>query len=121
MEPGQLTVTLLLAQPLDVRHRVASCLRGFAAPSDDLPQVGNPAFGVRVPWGRPLDPWAIRFFIVDVIGGHDVGRDEKQAWAAPLEMDGNLIWFAFRKLGVSATVYGIETEEAAAAVVADCL
>src|SRR5207248_3215108 len=53
--------------------------------------------------------------------GHDVGRDEKQAWAAPLEMDGNLIWFAFRKFGVSATVYGVGTEEAAADIVADCM
>lgn len=76
---------------------------------------------MKVPWGRPLDPWAIRFFIVDVIGGHDVGRDEKQAWAAPLEMDGTLIWFAFRKFGVSATVYGARTEEAAAEIVAECM
>ena len=121
MDPGNLTGPRLLAQPQDVRDRVARCLRGFAAPSDARPTSGTSAFGMEVPWGRPLDPWAIRFFIVDVIGGHDVGRDEKQAWAAPLEMEGNLIWFAFRKFGVSATVYGAETEEEAADIVADCM
>jgi hypothetical protein len=121
MDPGNLTGPRLLAQPQDVRDRVARCLRGFSAPSNGRPASGTPAFGAKVPWGRPLDPWAIRFFIVDVIGGHDTGRDEKQAWAAPLEMDGNLIWFAFRKFGVSATVYGAETEEAAADIVADCM
>ncbi len=121
MDPGNLTGPRLLAQPQNVRDRVARCLRGFSAPSNGQPASGTAAFGGKVPWGRPLDPWAIRFFIVDVIGGHDVGRDEKQAWAAPLEMDGNLIWFAFRKFGVSATVYGVETEEAAADIVADCM
>jgi hypothetical protein len=121
MDPGNLTGPRLLAQPQDVRDRVARCLRGFSSPSSGRPASGGPAFGAKIPWGCPLDPWAIRFFIVDVIGGHDVGRDEKQAWAAPLEMDGNLIWFAFRKLGVSATVYGVETKEAAADVAADCM
>lgn len=121
MDPGNLTGPRLLSQSQEVRDRVARCLRGFSAPSTGRPATGTSAFGVKIPWGRPLDPWAIRFFIVDVIGGHDVGRDEKQAWAAPLEMDGNLIWFAFRKLGVSATVYGAETEVAAADIVADCM
>ena len=121
MDPGNLTGPRLLAQPKTVRDRVARSLRGFSAPSNGRPASGIPAFGAKVPWGRPLDPWAVRFFIVDVIGGHDVGRDEKQAWAAPLEMDGTLIWFAFRKFGVSATVYGVETQEAAVDIVADCM
>lgn len=121
MDPGNLTGPRLLAQAQDFRGRVARCLRGFSAPSSGRPTSGTPAFGAKVPWGQPLDPWAIRFFIVDVIGGHDVGRGEKQAWAAPLEMDGNLIWFAFTKFGVSATVYGVETEEEAADIVADCM
>ncbi|WCO67931.1 hypothetical protein PO878_04235 [Iamia majanohamensis] len=56
-----------------------------------------------------------------MIGGHDVGRGEKQAWAAPLEMDGTLLWFAFTKFGVSATVYGVETEETATDIVSDCM
>jgi hypothetical protein len=121
MDPGNLTGPRLLVQPQDVRDRIARCLRGFSAPSNERPASAAPAFRAKVPWGRPLDPWAIRFLIVDVIGGHDVGRAEKQAWAAPLEMDGDLIWFAFRKLGVSATIHGAETEEEAAGIVADCM
>jgi hypothetical protein len=121
MDPGNLTGPRLLAQSQEVRDRVARCLRGFSAPTTGRPAPGASAFGVKVPWGRPLDPWAIRFFIVDVVGGQDVGRDEKQAWAAPLEVDGSLIWFAFRKFGVSATVYGAETEVAAAGIVTGCM
>lgn len=121
MEPGNLTGPHLLEQPTEVRDRVARALRGFNAPLNEQAADGIPAFRVRVPWGRPLDPWAIRFFIVDVIGGRDVGRDEKQAWAAPVEMDGTLLWFAFTKFGVSATVYGVETEDGAADTVAGCL
>lgn len=121
MKPGNLTGPRLVSQPQVVRDRVARCLRGFSSPFDERTPSGESAFQVSVPWGDPLDPWAIRFFVVDIIGGRDVGRAEKQVWAAPLEMDGVRIWFAHTKFGVSATVYGAESEEAAAELVADCM
>ena len=43
------------------------------------------------------------------------------AWAAPVEMDGVRIWFAHRKFGVTATVYGTDDEIGAAATAADCM
>jgi len=121
MEPGKLTGPRLVAQHQAVREQIARCLRGFAAPSEDRPGLNTPRFKVEVPSGDPLYPWAIRFFVVDVIGGHDVGRAERLAWAAPMEVDGVLIWFAHAKFGVSATVYGVDTSEAAASLVADCM
>lgn len=121
MKPGDLRGRLLLTLPQDARDLVARCLRGFSSPSDEQSRSGKSGLRVSVPWGDPLDPWTIRFFVVDVVGGRDIGRAEKQAWAAALEMDGVLIWFVHMKFGVFATVYGIATEEGASDLVRDCL
>lgn len=121
MEPGYLTGPRLLAQPEAVRRRVAACLRGFSSTSGDHTAAGRVAYEVPVLWGAPLDPWVVRFFVVDVIGGKDLGRAEKVAWEAPIEMDGILIWFRHSKFGVRASAFGLESQEAADLLVADCL
>ncbi|MGB6058837.1 MAG: hypothetical protein WBF71_11270, partial [Microthrixaceae bacterium] len=65
--------------------------------------------------------WAMRFFIVDVIGGKDLGRAEKVAWEAPIVFGGSLIWFRFSKFGMRAWVYNVDDEVAAENLMADCL
>jgi hypothetical protein len=76
---------------------------------------------VRVPWGAPLDPWVLRFFVVDVIGGADLGLFEKTAWEAPVEMDGTLIWFRHAKFGIRANVYGMSSQAEADELIGDCM
>lgn len=120
-EPGTLTGPKLLAEPDDVRRRIAESLRGFSAPEVDVAGTAGTSHLVRVPWGAPFDPWVLRFFIVDIIGGADLGFFEKVAWEAPVEMDGTLIWFRHAKFGIRANVYGMSCQEEADELLGECM
>lgn len=60
-----------------VRQTIERRLRGFAPRTADI--LGEPVYGVEGQWGRPFQPWELRFLLVDVIACEDWGRAEKVA------------------------------------------
>lgn len=85
-----------------------------------LKTVSSEYFGRnRTKAGRGLpEYYLVYFLLVDLLGFENLGRHERLAWSIPVDLDGELLFIEYRKMGLGVfTSHNTHSEDAAKEVV----
>ena len=85
-----------------------------------LKTVSSDFFGgnrTKAGWELP-EYYLVYFLLVDLLGFENLGRYEKLAWSIPVDIDGEVLFIEYRKMGLGVfSSYDKDSEEAARDVV----